>query len=258
MPDSVEHPPASPSPAVSRAGAQRIVNDPAYVLHTRPWKETSLVLDLLTRSHGRILAVAKGARRPASQLRPVLMLFQPLLVTWGGRSEVRTIHAVEWVGGVPQLSGVALMCGFYLNELLVRGLAREDPHEGVFDAYAATVRDLAVTAFHTGILRRFEAALLADLGYGLQLDTDATTGDTLLGERCYRYLPERGAVPLDEGEPPDGATVHGKTLLDIARGDYSDPATAAESKRLMRLLLQHHLGDTELYARQLVMELRET
>ena len=257
MPEAEERAPERPAPRRVPAG-QRVANDPAYVLHTRPWKETSLVLELLTRSHGRVIAVAKGARRPASQLRPVLMLFQPLLVTWAGRSEVRTIHAVKWVGGIPQLGGVALMCGFYLNELLVKALAREDPHEGVFDAYAGTVRDLATDRFHTGILRRFEAALLADLGYGLQLESDAESGADLLLDRWYRYLPERGAIPLMAGEEPDGATVRGKTLLDIARSDYTDPVTASEAKRLMRLLLQHHLGDTELHARQLVMELRET
>ncbi|MBI1396868.1 MAG: DNA repair protein RecO [Betaproteobacteria bacterium] len=237
----------------------RVSNDPAFVLHTRPWKETSLVLELLTRSRGRVAAVAKGARRPHSQLRALLLPFQPLLVTYSGKGELRLVHGVEWVGGIPQLGGVALMCGFYLNELVMTALVRDDPHETLFDAYLDTVRDLGTARFHSGVLRRFECTLLEELGYGLILDTDAESGERVDESGTYCYVPERGPVRVrDDGDSGTGAIVSGKTLLDIARAEYTDPATLAESKRLMRSLINYHLGRPELHSRQLLSEMRGT
>jgi len=233
--------------------SQRVSNEPGYVLHTRPWKETSLVLELFTRGHGRMVAVAKGARRPHSQLRPLLLPFQPVLVTWSGRSEVRLVHSVEWQGGVPQLGGKALLCAFYLNELLMAALVREDPHDRLFDAYDGVIRELAGGAALSAILRRFEIVLLRELGFGLELETEAETGAPVEADRLYRYSPERGAMALAAEREPDAWTVRGRTLLDMAQGEYADPQTGAESKRLMRGLLSHHLGNPELRSRELVV-----
>lgn len=236
--------------------ARRIQNEPAFVLHTRPWKETSLVLELLTRRHGRVVAVAKGARRPQSALRPVLMPFQPLLATWSGRHEVRLLHSVEWRGGIPQLSGTALLCGFYLNELLMAALAREDPHEDVFDAYHDALRELVVAPSQGGVLRRFEMALLAGLGYGLALHGDAASGAALVAVSHYRYLPERGAMAVAGPDSDDPLVVRGATLQDMARGDFTEVTTASESRRLMRALIAHHLGNPPLHSRQLLLDVR--
>lgn len=249
--------PGPSAPGTASAGRQRISHEPAFVLHTHPWKETSLVIDLLTRHHGRIAGVAKGARRPHSALRPVLLPFQPLLATWSGRSELRLLHSVEWRGGTPQLGGVALMCGFYLNELLLAALAREDSHEALFDAYAQAITRLATSSAHATVLRIFERALLAELGYGLQLDVDADAGTPLLDDARYRYLPDRGprrVAPHDQG---DALSVRGKTLLDMGHDDYTDPVTASESKRLMRSLLGAYLGHAELHTRQLLKDLQQ-
>jgi DNA repair protein RecO (recombination protein O) len=114
---------------------QRQDAQPAFVLHTYPFRETSLVVEVFTRNGGRVGLVARGARRPRSALRGLLMAFQPLLLSWAGRSELRTLHKAEWQGGVPQLRGVQLMCGFYLNELLLKFLARDDPHDVLFSVY---------------------------------------------------------------------------------------------------------------------------
>lgn len=258
MPDdgtgSLATSPASPPPAVG--AQQRVANERAFVLHTRPWKETSLILELLTRRHGRIAAVAKGARRPHSQLRSLLLPFQPVLVTWSGKSEVRLVHSVEWVGGIPQLGGIALLCGFYLNELLVAALARDDAHEHLFDAYFNALRELAGSSFQTGILRQFELTLLAELGYGLLLHAEADGVTPLLDDGRYRYLPERGPVRAMPDESGEAVVVTGKTLRDMASGDYDDPITAAESKRLMRALIAHHLGNPPLHSRQLLIDTR--
>jgi len=238
---------------------RRESNRPAFVLHSYPWKETSLVVELFTRSHGRIPAVAKGARRPHSPLRGLLMAFQPVLATWSGKGDLRVLHSAEWRGGVPQLTGVALLCGFYVNELLVKVLAREDPHERLFDTYAAAIRDLAGDAAPAAVLRRFEKQLLTELGYALELTMDADSRAPLAAERRYRYAPELGPVESRAGPVPsdETETVRGSTLLDMARDDYSDPVTAAESKRLMRALIHHHFGRLELHTRQLVKDLQQ-
>lgn len=240
---------------------RRETNRPAFVLHSYPWKETSLVVELFTRSHGRIPAIAKGARRPHSAMRGLLMAFQPVLATWSGKGDLRILHSAEWRGGVPQLSGVALLCGFYLNELLVKVLARDDPHERLFDTYASAIRELSdpASGVPAAILRRFEKSLLMELGYAIELTRDAGSHTPVAAERRYRYAPELGPVEL-RGGPAQGEeaeTVRGRTLLDIARDDYSDPVTAAEAKRLMRALIHHHFGRLELHTRQLVKDLQQ-
>lgn len=243
------------SGAVSAAGSRgRELHQPCYLLHAYPWKETSLVADLLTRAHGRVAVVAKGARRAGSAMRGTLLGFQPLLATWSGKGELRLLHSVEWQGGVPLLQGVALLCGFYLNELLVKALARDDPHEALFDGYDATVRQLAAGAPPAARLRAFERLLLAQLGYAVQLERDAG-GAAVVAERLYRYLPEQGPVASPDERTDDPWTVHGHTLARMSDDDYADPRVASEAKRLLRMLIQHHLGQPQLHTRQLVQDL---
>lgn len=226
---------------------------PVFVLHTHPFKETSLLVELFSRDHGRIAAVAKGARRPRSAMRGMLQSFQPLLATWSGKSELRNLHGLEWGEGLLLLQGEALMCGFYLNELLLRLLPREDAHPALFAFYAHTLRELADGGEVAPILRRFELNLLQELGYALPLAHDAH-GQPIDAERDYRYVAEQGALP-ETGD--EGVQLRGKTLLDMQGGDYSDPRTRQQSKQLMRVLLAHYLGDHPLYTRQLLMDLQE-
>ena len=237
------------------AGAkQRIEQQPAWVLHTYPWRETSLIVEIFARDHGRVALVAKGARRPHSQLRGVLLAFQPLWMDWSGGGEVKTLVRAEWQGGQPLLIGRALICGYYLNELLVRLTAREDAHPRLFDAYAEAVRALGRGEPESPILRRFELALLQELGYGLQLDADAD-GVPVRPELRYAYIIERGAVPLDEYGIDDASVVAGRVLLDMARGDFREPETLAGAKALMRRLIQHYLGGQVLQSRRVFTEL---
>ena len=231
-------------------------DEPAFVLHSYPFRETSLILDVFSRRHGRMAMVARGARRPRSVLRGVLMNFQPLLLSWFGKGEVRTLHSAEWQGGQPYLQGTALMCGFYLNELLLNLLARDDPHQQLFDYYRATLYRLAQEADHAATLRCFEKHLLQELGYALVLDREAGSGKAIQAEFCYRYAVERGALP-DDGDAGTGLPVQGKTLLDMAADEYADPVTAQQSKQLMRMLLNHHLGGKILHTRELIKELQK-
>ena len=241
---------------MTAANRQKIQDEPAFVLHSHPFRETSLILDVFSRSHGRLAIVARGARRPRSGLRGLLLGFQPLLLSWFGKGEVRTLHGAEWQGGQPYLQGTALMCGFYLNELLVNLLARDDPHEQLFDYYGATLQRLAHQTDHAATLRCFEKHLLQELGYALVLEREAGSDKAVQAELCYRYAVDRGVLP-DGGEVPSGTPVLGKTLLDMAKDDYADPVTAQQSKQLMRVLLNHHLGGKTLHTRELIKDLQK-
>jgi DNA repair protein RecO (recombination protein O) len=241
---------------MSTSGKQRIQNEHAFVLHSYPFRETSLILDVFSRQHGRLPVMARGARRPRSALRGVLMNFQPLQLSWFGKGEVRTLHSAEWQGGQPYLQGTALMCGFYLNELLLNLLARDDPHEQLFDYYRATLHRLAHETDHAATLRCFEKHLLQELGYALSLEREADGGKAIQAEVCYRYAVERGALP-DDGDVRIGLPVLGKTLLDMVTDDYADPITAQQSKQLMRVLLNHHLGGKALHTRELIKDLQK-
>lgn len=239
--------------AASRHNRQQ--DEPAFVLHSYPFRETSLILDVFSRAHGRLAIVARGARRPKSSLRGVLMNFQPLLLSWFGKGELRTLHSAEWQGGQPYLQGRALMCGFYLNELLLNLLARDDPHPQLFDDYRATLQRLAHEQDHAATLRCFEKYLLQQLGYALALDHEVG-GAAIQTQRCYRYVVEHGAV-LDNGDVRVGFPVLGKTLLDMSANNYSDPLTVQQSKHLMRVLLNHHLGGKTLHTRELIKDLQK-
>jgi len=241
---------------MSAANRNKQQDELAFVIHSYPFRETSLILDVFSRRHGRLAIVARGARRPRSALRGVLLNFQPLLLSWFGKGEVRTLHSAEWQGGQPYLQGTALMCGFYLNELLLNLLARDDPHDQLFDYYQATLLRLAQETDHAATLRCFEKHLLQELGYALTLDREAGNGQAIRPELCYRYAMEHGAVP-DDGDARAGLPVSGKTLLDMVADDYADPLTAQQSKQLMRLLLNHLLGGKILHTRELIKDLQK-
>jgi DNA repair protein RecO (recombination protein O) len=221
-----------------------------FVLHTYPYRETSLIVEAFTRAFGRVSLLARGARRPRSPMRGVLLSFQPLLLAWFGKGELRTMARAEWLGGQPLLHGEALLCGFYLNELLLRLLPREDPHEALFLQYQGALQQLASGADSGPVLRAFEKSLLKELGYALVLDRDGA-GGPIDSSRTYRYDPEHGPVEAAAGEP----LVSGRTLLDMARDDYSDPVTQQQSKALMRLLINHRLEHQPLRSRQVFRDL---
>ena len=245
------------------SGRQRIDGQLAYILHTYAYSETSLILDVFARDYGRLPLLARGARRPRSALRGVLQAFQPLELGWFGAGEVRTLARAEWLGGMPLLGGTALMLGYYLNELLMKLLPREDAHAALFDAYAATLQALAPGdgggEASAARLRQFEKTLLRELGYGIILEHEANTGEAVLPDQTYHYLIERGPVltSLAEGEQPRSQGLRGKTLLDLAQDSYADPRTLAESKQLMRTLINHYLAGQALQSRRVFMELQE-
>lgn len=229
---------------------ERVDNEAGFVLHTRPYRETSLIADVFTRHHGRLALVARGARRPLSSIKSRLLGFQPLALSWFGKGGLRTLHDAEWQGGDLRLAGGALMCGFYLNELLLRLLPPEDPHEDLYDRYVETLAALSSGCVAEPVLRRFELDLLSELGYAQTL-SHTVDGGEVRPELRYAYAFGHG-VMADEGR---GGTYSGRTLLAMAGGDFSDPRVLAEGKQLMRALLNHYLGEQPLLTRQLLVEL---
>ena len=243
------------APSRERTFGTKVAGQPAFVLHSYPYKETSLIIDLFTRDFGRVALIAKGAKRPHSQLRGVLQTFQPLSSSWVGKSELRTLTDAEWVGGMLPLEKTALLCGFYLNELLVKLLARDDAHPRLFDHYVATLNQLAHNEPAPIVLRKFERALLKETGVAADLTRCIETRRAVQADVVYVVDPERG--PRPERAADAWPRVAGKTLLDMESEDYQDAATQAQSKQLMRFLLAHHLGGAPLNTRQILIDLMQ-
>jgi DNA repair protein RecO (recombination protein O) len=240
------------------------VIDRGYVLHSYPYRETSLILQAWTEKHGRLGLVAKGARRPKSAARAILVPFQPLEMDWFGKGELKTLKTAEPSVPATPLAGQALMSAFYMNELLLKLTTRDDPHEGLFEAYDHAISGLRawsregriVTALEP-ILRRFELRLLQELGYALELTRESPGGAPIAAEREYWYVVERGPIAIPEGAetPFNAVRLRGLTLVDLERGRFEDATTVAQAKQLMRLLINHSLNGQELSTRALVRDL---
>ena len=243
----------------------------AYVLHRYDWSETSLILDLFTRDQGRVAVVAKGAKRPYSQLRAVLLPFQRLLANYGrrssdndGQTEVHTLKSAEWAGGGPMLNGAALLSGFYLNELLMKLLARHDAHPVLFDAYAQTLPLLAAgldDVVEAG-LRGFELVLLREIGLLPELGLLTLTQQPLRTGVAYVLRPESGVGVAAAGEAGIAAeTLHSLHAAIEAR-DLPALQRAAgmalpELKVQLRVLLHYHLGSSPLHTRKVALDVQK-
>jgi DNA repair protein RecO (recombination protein O) len=232
---------------------RRAEHEPGYVLHTYPYKETSLIVEAFSRGFGRVALLARGARRPRSAMRGVLLSFHPLRLGWSASAELGNLISVEWAGALQPLGGRALMCGFYLNELVLRLLPRDDPHEALFDVYGESLRALSQTANHASVLRAFEKRLLAELGYAPLLDHEAASGAPIDPSRSYVYEPDRGPLAGGSGD----LVVSGQTLLDLAADEYSRAETREEARMLLRALIGQRLHGQVLHTRAVLRELAD-
>jgi DNA repair protein RecO (recombination protein O) len=219
---------------------------PAYVLHARPYRETSLLLECLTREHGRLGVVARGVRRERARLqRAQLEPFQPLALDLLLRGELATLRGAEPAGSPLRLTGDAGLAGLYLNELVVRLIGRQDPLPDLFEAYARTLPRLADQSTLAWQLRRFERDLLAAIGYALQLESEADSGEPLRPTGWYRYQVEHGPVTCPAGAP---RAIRGADLLALDEDRRPDAAGLAALRGLMREVIRFHLGGGELHA----------
>lgn len=230
----------------------RVSLQPAFLLHRRPFRDTSQILEFLTPEHGRISLVAKGVRRKArgGSLGAVLQPFTPLLVSFTGRSDMKTLTAVERVGTAMSLQGERLFSALYVNELLVKLLQRHDPHTLLFAHYAQALEALSSNSAVEVSLRTFEFSLLDVLGYQINPALDASSGEPVDPDCWYRLQDELGLVLSHEPPHPDRSLFSGADLLRIARGDYADSAGLA-AKRLLREALSVQLGGQPLRSREL-------
>ena len=234
---------------------KRAEQEPGYVLHTHPYKETSLIVELFTQRFGRVALLARGARRPRSAMRGVLLSFHPLRLNWSVSAELGNLISAEWAGALQPLAGQGLMCGFYLNELLLRLLPRDDPHEALFELYACALKDLSEGSLYTAVLRGFEKRLLAELGYAPLLERDAASRP-IDPEALYVYEPERGPTPVN-GARSGALVIHGRTLLDLAADEYSSAESRDEARNLMRVLIGERLHGQVLHTRTVLRELSD-
>ena len=220
----------------------------AYVLHTRNYRETSLIVDCFTRSAGRMHSVAKGAKRPRSPFKHVLQAFNPLLISWIGKGELVTLTHTELSTVTKVITPDRLMCGFYLNELLTRLLASHDPHPHLFDCYEQTLNALRNAKAIAPALRCFEKHLLQELGYGIAWLHD-TTGQALAAEGYYQVHPERGLLALDKVDEEcvhDPWVITAATARAIATETWQELTSLQESRRILRLLLNLHWASDRL------------
>lgn len=229
----------------------------AYVLHHHDWSETSLIVELYTRQQGRVVVAAKGAKRPTSQLRAVLLPFQPLLAHLGKlpadeSAEVRTLRSAEWVGGAPLLPAAALFAGYHANELLLRLQARQDPHPPLFDAYADTLAALAARGDEATALRAFELLLLRTTGLLPDLGLATQTAAPLDAAARYTLHPEAGVLPDAQGLPGGAWVALEQALAEggaaALRGAVAPHAAALRGP--LRALLHYHLGHAPMRTRQ--------
>jgi DNA repair protein RecO (recombination protein O) len=224
---------------------------PAFVLHRRDYRNTSLLLELFTLHDGRLPVVAKGAKAVRSGRATLLQPFRPLLVGLTGRGEIRTLTHVEAQGRAFELPGRLLYCGFYLNELLTRLLGRHDPHPELFASYLQALGAVAAGDALDANLRYFEVQLLQVLGYALSLTHDSRSGDPVSNEGVYEYILEEGPVGVSDPIDVNRLRVRGRTLLCLHNRQAMDRATLAEAKGLMRQILAFYLGDKPLKSREL-------
>jgi len=231
--------------------ANRVELEPAWVLHTRQYRETSLLIEVFSANHGRLGLIARGARRPKSPLKALLQPFEPLAMSWSGRGDLGTLQQAEAVPGRPPLAlqGLGLAGGFYANELLIKLLERRDPHPVLFGSYSQLIEQLADPATVEPGLRQFELLLLRELGFGINLSVDAFDLQPLSDESLYEYRLEQGVVPVHDGV--EGAMVFkGSTLRAIEASDWSSPDTLRAAKKLLRYTIDHYLDGRELKTRK--------
>lgn len=262
----------------------KVHQQPAYLLRARPFAESSLMVDLFTREHGRLTVLAKGARRGKSRVRGVLLPFLPLLASWSGKGQLPTLTSVETRAAGPAgdgatvngatvnsaamnggaMKGETLASGFYLNELLLLLLHRHDAHEALFEHYHDAVAQLAAAPSPRQVLhalRVFEKHFLRHIGFGAMFDRDADTGQAIDAQGQYRYLPERGPVrarashEADAVAETDALPVSGRTLHALRDEDFPSDVELREAQRLTRALIERQLGGRQLRSRRVLREM---
>jgi len=233
---------------------RRVELENAYILHHRPFRDSSQIIDVFSIDHGKLSLVARGSRAGKSRLKGILRPFQLLRLSWSARTDLGTLTGAELVGPPRLLSGDTLLSAYYLNELLLHFLHRFDAQPEIFRLYQETLEQLSAAADPAPALRRFEIKLLWLLGYALDLEQDAVSGTPVADDVTYEYRVEQGPVPAHPSST--GALLTGRQLRSVAAGAFDDADTLKAAGRLLRYVIHHHLGGRELKSRKVLIELR--
>ena len=238
----------TPSDAISGL-AMRVEKESAFILHQRAYSETSTIFDIFSQNFGRFSLIAKGIKKQNSSKGSVLQQFQPLLLSWAGKSELKTLTAAEPDSDILAMIPGSMYCGFYINELVIRLLHQHDPHPELFIYYKKTLKQLS-QGVSEKVLRLFEKYLLIEIGYGVILDHDINN-NKIDETKDYYYVPESGPVEVGE-KKSDAVKIQGKSLVAFANEKLDDKDVLADIKKLMRVLVQIQLGDKSLHSRKLM------
>jgi DNA repair protein RecO (recombination protein O) len=235
---------------------RRIQQHPAFILHHRPFRDSSQILDIISREHGKLSLVARGSRGGKSRLRGILRPFMPLSLSWFLKSDLGTLTGAEVNGAPLSLSGDALLSGFYVNELLLHFLHRHDPQPDIFDLYARAIQSLAATESIAACLRHFEIELLRQIGYALNFDHESVSQQALQADQNYEYRVDQGPVAVNKTEGP--LVFSGTMLGAIGAQEFDDSDTLRAASRLMREVISFHLGGKELKSRKVLIDVHRT
>lgn len=228
----------------------KVALHPCYILHQRPYRETSLILEVFSRDHGKLSLVARGAKRGNFNQRSLMQTNQKLNIAWIIRGEMGTLTAIEADGINYNLKGRILIAAYYLNELIMRLLHRHEPHQELFDAYDTALKQLAQKLNEQSVLRIFEKRLLDFLGYGLVLDHDVVSGEPIEQDKLYYYRIDSGPASIPS-EKHENIKISGATLAALAHESINEEHQLIEAKQLTRLSLHSHLGSRPLASREL-------
>lgn len=229
----------------------KVESNPAFILHRRPYRETSLLLDVFSRDYGRVGLLAKGIRQRKSSKVEILQPYQPLLLAWSGKGELMTLTAAEADRPAFVLKGRQLIAGFYINELVIRMLHQHEAHPDLFDIYARTLHLLSMAQANAeAVIRIFEKRFLDAVGYGLVLERDVDNGEGIKPGIEYYYLAERGPC-VNIPDSSDYITISGETLIALNNEKFDSAGTLQNAKHLMRFIMQKHLGNKPLASRKL-------
>ncbi len=232
---------------------RKVEQQAGFVLHRRPYSESSLLVEVFTREFGRLALLAKGCRRKKTQPQGLFLPFKPLLFSWAGKGDMPILAGIEQPGFAAPLSGIRLGCGYYINELILKLLHRHDAHEALFEKYREQMLALAERRDPFVVLRVFEKYLLREIGFGLILDHDVESGESIRHDSNYRYVPERGPVLATAHE---SGVIRGSTLIALDKEQFPTRENRLQANRLIRYLIDRQLNGKPLRTRRVIREMK--
>jgi DNA repair protein RecO (recombination protein O) len=230
----------------------RVESEPGFILHTIPYRETSLLVDIFTLNHGRLRCVAKGFRKPNKKgIAKTLFPYTEHHFQWQGRGELKTLIQADPIQAPVFLKQESLFVGLYINELLYKLLHQNDPHPSLYDFYHQLMAQLSSSAIEQAVLRRFEILLLEELGYGLVLDAEAETGQAVSAEHLYYYIPDQGLKLTQDQNANKTHALSGADIIALSQGQLEQKSVLRTAKQLTRRVIDFYLDGKALNSREL-------